>query len=74
MSYSLPPVAVALGHRALDVACAALAGRKSRGVTKVARSEVAQMAIGEAAAAIDVATLLLHTGSESSTAAVSLGC
>ena len=43
----------------------------SRGVTKVAQSEVVQMAIGEAAAAIDVATLLLHTGREASTAAVS---
>ena len=31
------------------------------------------MAIGEAAAAIDVATLLLHTGREASTAAVSSG-
>jgi len=73
VSYSLPPVAIALGRRALDIACAALAGRVSRGVTKVAESEVAQMAIGEAAAAIDVATLLLHTGRESSTAAVSSG-
>jgi 3-hydroxy-9,10-secoandrosta-1,3,5(10)-triene-9,17-dione monooxygenase len=73
VSYSLPPVAIALGRRALDVACAALAGRVSRGVTKLAQSEVVQMAIGEAAAAIDVATLLLHTGRESSTAAVSSG-
>jgi alkylation response protein AidB-like acyl-CoA dehydrogenase len=73
VSYSLPPVAVALGRRALDIACAALAGRVSRGVTKVADSEVVQMAIGEAAAAIDVATMLLHTGRESSTAAVSSG-
>ena len=73
VSYSLPPVAIALGRRALDIACAALAGRVSRGVTKVAESEVAQMAIGEAAAAIDVATVLLHTGRESSTAAVSSG-
>src|SRR5271167_2787709 len=73
VSYSLPPVAIALGRRALDVACAALAGRVSRGVTKVAESEVVQMAIGEAAAAIDVATLLLHTGREASTAAVSSG-
>jgi alkylation response protein AidB-like acyl-CoA dehydrogenase len=73
VSYSLPPVAIALGRRALDVACAALAGRVSRGVTKVAESEVVQMAIGEAAAAIDVATMLLHTGRESSTAAVSSG-
>jgi len=73
VSYSLPPVAIALGRRALDIACAALAGRVSRGVTKLAESEVVQMAIGEAAAAIDVATILLHSGRESSTAAVSSG-
>src|SRR6266436_4742992 len=73
VSYSLPPVAIALGRRALDIACAALAGRVSRGVTKVADSEVVQMAIGEAAAAIDVATLLLHTGRDASTDAVSSG-
>src|SRR5271166_4582776 len=73
VSYSLPPVAIALGRRALDIACAALGRRVSRGVTKVAESEVVQMAIGEAAAAIDVATMLLHTGRDSSTAAVSSG-
>jgi alkylation response protein AidB-like acyl-CoA dehydrogenase len=73
VSYSLPPVAIALGRRALDIACAALASRVSRGVTKLAESEVVQMAIGEAAAAIDVATMLLHSGRESSSAAVSSG-
>jgi alkylation response protein AidB-like acyl-CoA dehydrogenase len=73
VSYSLPPVAIALGRRALDIACAALAGRVSRGVTRVAESEVVQMAVGEAAAAIDMATLLLHTGRRSSTEAVSSG-
>jgi 3-hydroxy-9,10-secoandrosta-1,3,5(10)-triene-9,17-dione monooxygenase len=73
VSYSLPPVCIALGRRALDIACVGLAGRVSRGVTKVADSEVVQMAVGEAAAAIDAATLLLHTGRESSTAAVSSG-
>ena len=73
VSYSLPPVAIALGRRALDIACRSLAGRVSRGVTRVAASEVVQMAIGEAAAAIDVTTLLLHTGREASTAAVSSG-
>ncbi|MFL5269675.1 MAG: acyl-CoA dehydrogenase family protein [Stellaceae bacterium] len=73
VSYSLPPVAIALGRRALDIACASLSRRVSRGVTKVAESEVVQMAIGEAAAAIDVATALLHNGRESSTAAVSSG-
>jgi alkylation response protein AidB-like acyl-CoA dehydrogenase len=73
VSYSLPPVAIALGRRALDIACASLAGRVSRGVTRVAESEVVQMVIGEAAAAIDVATSMLHSGRESSTAAVSSG-
>lgn len=73
VSYSLPPVAIALGRRALDIACVALAKRVSRGVTRVAESEVVQMAIGEAAAAIDVATLMLHEGRDASTAAVSSG-
>ncbi len=73
VSYSLPPVAIALGRRALDVACRSLAGRVSRGVRRVAESEFVQMAVGEAAAAIDTATLLLHTGRESSTAEVSSG-
>jgi alkylation response protein AidB-like acyl-CoA dehydrogenase len=73
VSYSLPPVAIALGRIALDTACGTLASRVSRGATKVAESEVVQMAIGEAAAAIDVATMLLHTGREASTAAVSSG-
>lgn len=73
VSYSLPPVCIALGRRALDIVCDALTGRVSRGVTKVAESEVVQMSIGEAAAAIDAATLLLHTGRDSSTEAVSSG-
>src|SRR5215470_6946512 len=45
VSYSLPPVAIALGRRALDIACAGLANRVSRGVTRIAESEVVQMAI-----------------------------
>ena len=73
VSYSLPPVAIALARRALDIACASLSRRVSRGVTKVADSEVVQMAIGEAAAAIDAATLMLHTGRDHSTAEVSSG-
>jgi len=73
VSYSLPPVAIALGRRALDIACTTLAGRVSRGVTKMAKSEVVQTTIGEASVAIDAATLLLHTGRETSTAAVSSG-
>ena len=73
VSYSLPTVAIALGRRALDAACRALAGRVSRGVTRLDQSEVVQMAVGEAAAAIDAATLLLHTGRDASTAALDAG-
>ena len=73
VSYSLPPVAIALGRRALDIACRSLSSRVSRGVARVAESEVVQMTLGEAAAAIDAATLLLHTGRDASTDAVSSG-
>jgi 3-hydroxy-9,10-secoandrosta-1,3,5(10)-triene-9,17-dione monooxygenase len=73
VSYSLPPVPIALGRRALDLVSRDLSTRVSRGVAKVADSEVVQMAIGEAAAAIDSATLLLHHGRDSSTDAVSSG-
>jgi alkylation response protein AidB-like acyl-CoA dehydrogenase len=67
VSYSLPPVCIALGRRALDLVCRDLAHRVSRGVTKV------QMAVGEAAAAIDAATAMLHAGRDSSTNEVSSG-
>jgi alkylation response protein AidB-like acyl-CoA dehydrogenase len=73
VSYSLPPVAIALGRRALDIVCCDLSTRLSRGVTRMAESEVVQMTIGEAAAAIDAATLALHHGRDSSTEAVSSG-
>ncbi len=73
VSYSLPPVAIALGRRALDIACRALATRVSRGVRRLAELEFVQMTLGEAAAAVDLATLALHTGREASTAAVSTG-
>jgi alkylation response protein AidB-like acyl-CoA dehydrogenase len=73
VSYSLPPVCIALGRRALDIACRSLSGRVSRGVARVAESEVVQMTLGEAAAAIDMATTLLHTGRDASTDAVSSG-
>src|SRR5271168_3572010 len=73
VSYSLPPVPIALGRRALDAACRSFAGRVSRGVRRLADSEYVQMTLGEASAAIDAATMLLHTGRESSTAEVSSG-
>jgi alkylation response protein AidB-like acyl-CoA dehydrogenase len=73
VSYSLPPVAIALGCRAIEIARTRLAGRVSRGVTRLAQSEVVQLTIAEAAAAVDTATLLLHSGREASTAEVSSG-
>jgi 3-hydroxy-9,10-secoandrosta-1,3,5(10)-triene-9,17-dione monooxygenase len=73
VSYSLPPVCIALGRRALDLVTRSLVGRMSRGVTRLADSEVVQMSLGEAAAAIDSATLSLHHGRDATTAAVSSG-
>jgi 3-hydroxy-9,10-secoandrosta-1,3,5(10)-triene-9,17-dione monooxygenase len=62
VNYSLPPVAIALGNRALRVALASLSQRVSRGITRMAASEFVQMTVAEAAAAIDAATLTMHTG------------
>jgi alkylation response protein AidB-like acyl-CoA dehydrogenase len=73
VSYSLPPVAIALGRRALELVCRDLSTRISRGVNKMAESEFVQATIGEAAAAIDAATLALHHGRDHSTAEVSSG-
>ena len=73
VSYSLSTVCIALGNRALDLVCRDLATRISRGVSKMADSEFVQAMVGEAAAAIDSATLLLHHGRDSSTDAVSSG-
>jgi len=73
VSYSLPPVAIAIARRALDIVCRDLATRVSRGVTRMAASEVVQMTIGEAAAAIDTATLMLRHGRRATTEAVDTG-
>lgn len=73
VSYSLPPVGIALGQRALEVAAQSFAGRVSRGVRRLADSEYVQMTLGEAAAAIDAAVLLLHNGREESTREVDTG-
>jgi 3-hydroxy-9,10-secoandrosta-1,3,5(10)-triene-9,17-dione monooxygenase len=62
VNYSLPPVSIALGQRALEVAVAGLRGRVSRGVRRMAASEFVQVAVGEAAAAIDAATLTMWNG------------
>jgi 3-hydroxy-9,10-secoandrosta-1,3,5(10)-triene-9,17-dione monooxygenase len=73
VNYSLPPVAIALGNRALSVALAALRGRISRGVTAMAASEFVQMTLAEAAAAIDAATLTMRSGRDTAEALVAAG-
>jgi alkylation response protein AidB-like acyl-CoA dehydrogenase len=73
VNYSLPPVSIALGRRALEVAIAGLRERVSRGVTRMAASEFVQMAVGEAAAAIDAATLTLWNGRQAVEALVAEG-
>jgi alkylation response protein AidB-like acyl-CoA dehydrogenase len=70
VNYSLPPVSIALGRRALAVAIAGLRGRVSRGVTRMAASEFVQVAVGEAAAAIDAATLTMWNGRRAAEALV----
>ena len=73
VNYSLPPVAIALGNRALAVALASLRERVSRGVTRKAASEFVQMTVAEAAAAIDAATLTMHNGRAAAEALVAKG-
>jgi alkylation response protein AidB-like acyl-CoA dehydrogenase len=73
VAYSLATVCIALGNRALELVCRDLSTRVSRGVSKMADSEFVQATVGEAAAAIDSATLLLHHGRDASTDAVSSG-
>lgn len=73
VSYSLPPVAIATAARALEIVCRDLSTRISRGVNRMADSEAVQMTLGEAAAAIDSALLLLHHGRDHSAAEVSTG-
>ncbi|HEY7581284.1 MAG TPA: acyl-CoA dehydrogenase family protein [Acetobacteraceae bacterium] len=73
VNYSLPPVAVALGNRALRVALATLRAKVSRGVSTLAASEFVQMTVAEAAAAIDAATLTMHSGRAKAEALVAKG-
>jgi alkylation response protein AidB-like acyl-CoA dehydrogenase len=73
VNYSLPPVSIALGRRALAVAVAGLRGRISRGVTRMAASEFVQVAVAEAAAAIDAATLTMWNGRQAAEALVAEG-
>jgi alkylation response protein AidB-like acyl-CoA dehydrogenase len=73
VNYSLPPVAISLGNRALTVALASLRERVSRGVMRMAASEFVQMTVAEAAAAIDAATLTMHSGRAAAEALIAKG-
>jgi alkylation response protein AidB-like acyl-CoA dehydrogenase len=73
VNYSLPPVAIALGNRALAVAMTSLRERVSRGMTRKADSEFVQITVAEAAAAIDAATRTMHTGRAAAEAMVENG-
>jgi 3-hydroxy-9,10-secoandrosta-1,3,5(10)-triene-9,17-dione monooxygenase len=71
--FSLAPVTFTLARRALNLVSATLRTRISRGTKEVARSEVVQMRLGEAAAAIESAVLIMHTRRAQSIAAVESG-
>lgn len=73
VNYSLPPVAVSLGKRALRIALANLRDRVSRGTTRKSESEFVQIMVAEAAAAIDAATLTMHSGLAAAEALVDKG-
>jgi alkylation response protein AidB-like acyl-CoA dehydrogenase len=70
VNYSLPPVAIALGNRALAIALETLRNRVSRGLTTMATSEFVQITIAEAAAMIDAATLTMHQGRDAAEARI----
>jgi alkylation response protein AidB-like acyl-CoA dehydrogenase len=71
--FSLPVVMFTLARRALDLVPATLRTRISRGVREVAASEVVQLRLGDAAAAIETATLIMHTRRAQSISAVENG-
>lgn len=73
VNYSLPPVAIALGRRALSIAVASLQQHVARNVTPMAASEFVQMTVAEAAAAIDAATLTMQRGRAAAEALVAKG-
>jgi len=71
--FSLPVVMFTLARRALDLVSVTLRTRISRGTKEVALSEVVQLRLGEAAALIDTAILIMHTRRTQSIQAVDSG-
>ena len=71
--FSLPPVMFSLGRRALRTVPEMLRSRLSRGTRDLAESEVVQMQLSEAGAAIDLACLILRTRRAESMAMLASG-
>jgi 3-hydroxy-9,10-secoandrosta-1,3,5(10)-triene-9,17-dione monooxygenase len=71
--FSLAPVGFSPGRRALAVTAETLRTRLSRGMRRMADSEVVQLQLGEAGAAIEVGTLVLHARREESMAILRSG-
>jgi alkylation response protein AidB-like acyl-CoA dehydrogenase len=71
--FSLPAVAFTLGRRALDLAAGSLSTRLSRGTRAMSDSEVVQQQLGEAAAEIETAILIMHARRDETLALVDCG-
>jgi alkylation response protein AidB-like acyl-CoA dehydrogenase len=71
--FSLPPVMFTLARRALCAVPQTLRSRISRGTKQVAASEVVQMRLGDAAAAIETAVLIMHARRAESVATLDSG-
>ena len=71
--FSLTPVAFTLGRRALSFVSQSLSTRLSRGTRMLAESEVVQQQLGEAAAEIETAILIMHARREETRTLVDSG-
>jgi len=71
--FSLPVVAFTLARRALDLVARSLRTRLSRGTRIMAESEVVQQQLGEAAAEIETAIVIMHARREETLALVDGG-
>jgi 3-hydroxy-9,10-secoandrosta-1,3,5(10)-triene-9,17-dione monooxygenase len=71
--FSLPVVAFTLARRALRLVATSLRTRLSRGTRVMSESEVVQQQLGEAAAEIETAVLIMHSRREETLALVDSG-
>jgi 3-hydroxy-9,10-secoandrosta-1,3,5(10)-triene-9,17-dione monooxygenase len=71
--FSLTPVAFTLGRRALEFVAKSLSTRISRGTRMLAESEFVQQQLGDAAAEIETAILIMHARREATRTLVDSG-